>query len=292
MNDGRWTVGIGGGVSTATEGSPALESATPVEGSSPPDSRDGETLGSGGCVAVGLYKLKVFPSVEEAKHRLNAQIRPFLNKCQDDGRHDTTIGYAGTRDVTWHPEVVKRAVCEEGRHFHKLDLASVDLRTELKRGDYLIDGMLNNCFEYSDDKRYDMDPDDTTDPRNDEAGWRHAIAVSNGEILENDFQMHVKYLWLDSNNRPDPHKGYMLKIHKVYRISECTASSVGCKGECAHPAHGDGPTKKKQKRPKTEVSNKKRCKTKVSNNNCDLPCKEIFGSKADLMRGFLGKWQD
>jgi hypothetical protein len=93
--------------------------------------------------------------------------------------------------------------------------------------------------------RYDTDKEDTTSPQNNQAGWRHAIAVDHGRILEKEFAMSTKWLWIRGANRPDPDRGYMYKVLKVYRISECASPGTGCKGACVT---GDGgPTAKRRK---------------------------------------------
>ena len=86
------------------------------------------SLGSGGCVAVALSKLKLFASAATAKQALNTQLATYSAKCRPDYRVPEHVGIA---DDHWHPEVVKMAVVEANFHFHKLDLDSVDLATEL-----------------------------------------------------------------------------------------------------------------------------------------------------------------
>ena len=228
----------------ATEASLALGNATfEVDSSSPLGSRASETLGSGGCVAVGLSKLGVFRSEEAAKAALNAQIAIYAAKCRPD---HAVPEHVGVPNVRWHPHVVASAVLETKHNFRKLDLASVDLASELKDGDFLVDGVLNDSFVKlvkGKAERYSTDPEDASSPRTNEAGWRHAIAVSDGRILEKEFDMSARWLWLGVNNRPDPDKGYMFKVLKVYRIFKCKSSCVGCKGQCAN---GEPPLKRQR----------------------------------------------
>ena len=228
----------------ATKASLALGNATfEVDSSSPLDSRASETLGSGGCVAVGLSKLGVFRSEEVAKAALNAQIAIYAAKCRPD---HAVPEHVGVPNVRWHPHVVASAVLETKHNFRKLDLASVDLASELKDGDFLVDGVLNDSFVKlvkGKAERYSTDPEDASSPRTNEAGWRHAIAVSDGRILEKEFDMSARWLWLGVNNRPDPDKGYMFKVLKVYRIFKCKSSCVGCKGQCAN---GEPPLKRQR----------------------------------------------
>ena len=229
---------------------PALENAALVaDGSSPPDSHvGGESLGSGGCVAVALSKLKLFASAATAKQALNTQLATYSAKCRPDYRVPEHVGVA---DDHWHPEVVKMAVVEANFHFHKLDLDSVDLATELRGGSFLVDGVLNDSFVQLVNGKamaYDTDPADQSSPPDNEAGWRHAIAVSHGRILEKEFEMSAQWLWLDDANKPDPLQGYLFKVLKVYRIFRCTSHHAGCKGRCAH---GTGPPFKRRRRGKT-----------------------------------------
>lgn len=214
------------------EVSSALENAPfGVDGSSPPGSHAGETLGSGGCVAVALSKLiHTWTSVDTARQRLNAKLDPIAATLRPDLRVPEFVGVPNDH---WHPEVVKAAVIEERYHFRKLDLSAVDLAEELKVGGYLIDGVLNDSFVKLDRRgnevRHETDPEDSSSPRNNEAGWRHAIAVVNGRVLEKEFEMSAKWLWLSSMVE----RGYMYKILKVYRVFKCRGGP-GCKGECSH----------------------------------------------------------
>ena len=230
-----------GGAATPPEISPALENVALVaDGSSPPDSRVGETLGLGGCVAVALCRLGVFKSLAVAKRALNAQIAVYSAKIRPDYRIPEHTGVLGSH---WHPEVVKLAVVHAGFHLRKVKLSAVDLASELERpGEhFLIDGVLNDSFAAVEDDveaRYGTVRRAKTTPRNDEGGWRHAIAVSDGMIREREFSMPSSRLWLDHTNTPDAAKGYMLKVLKVFRIFKCTAPDVGsaecqCKGTCS-----------------------------------------------------------
>lgn len=209
--------------------SPVLENAplSGGDGSSPPGSHIGETLGGGGCVAVALCRLGVIESVKVAKERLNAQMELFAAKSRPDQR---VSEFVGVPDDHWHKEIVKMAVLDAGYHFKKLDLKTVDLAKELKSGLYLIDGVLNDSFVErlkGKEVRYDTDPADESNPRENEAEWRHAIAVKDGRVLEKGFDMSSDWLWL-KRSTPDPKRGYMLKVLVAYRITACTGD--GCSG--------------------------------------------------------------
>jgi hypothetical protein len=77
-----------------------------------------------------------------------------------------------------------------------------------------------------------------TTPASNEAGWRHSIAVRDGQILEKEFNMSTNWLWLDENNCPDHSKGYMYKILKVYEILPSHVPvSTGKKEDTMHVDH-------------------------------------------------------
>ena len=107
----------------------------------------------------------------------------------------------------------KEAVVQEGFHFHKLPLASTVLSSELKEGMYLIDGVLNDSFVKvfrGTRSRYNTVEGALTTPADDEAGWRHSIAVIDGRICEREFEMSANWLWLAEScgAAPDPTQGY------------------------------------------------------------------------------------
>ena len=124
------------------------------------------------------------------------------------------------------------AVTKRGFHFRKLDLSSVDLSKEFSSGKYLVDGILNNSFVKRVGRgaceRFDTDPVDTTNPRQNPGGWRHSVAVCDGRVLEKEFVMSAMWLWL-KGSKPDPDRGYMLKILRVVRIYKCVGTA-DCKG--------------------------------------------------------------
>jgi hypothetical protein len=180
-------------------------------------------VGGGGCVAWSLFMLGLFKSVDGAKKE--------LNDCISTASVDPKWSVP---DDTWHPEVVKQAVTKQGYHFNKINLETANLRAELKTGDLLVDGVLNNSFVKSwrgEESRYYTDEEDTTTPVNNEGGWRHATAVHNGHILDKEIDMPVRWMWICSDNKPDKDKAYFYKICKVYRIVKCTGP-LGCKGAC------------------------------------------------------------
>ena len=112
----------------------------------------------------------------------------------------------------------------------------IDLREVLKKGSYIIDGILNQTFYIG--KRRCINGETTSKkgrivpnedgPTKNEKAWRHAVAVKDGVVHEwtGDGINHkivkykLKWLWLGNDGvTPDPTQGYMRHILKVYRIS-------------------------------------------------------------------------
>ena len=210
-------------------------------------------------MAMVLYRLKVFRSLEEAKQALNRNIAPVAMKLQRTGVNINL--FVGEENVWWHPEVVKVTVTEAGWHFKKLlgwalDHEAADrinLREEASHGSLIFDGSLNDWYERArkpGDRALDpqwgltelpngnvrlrSDPSDSTTPNDNPAGWRHAIGCRDGLLLDNEISMSAESLWLGNDNRVDKQRGYLYQIHKVYRIFKCSRpKNNGCRGECA-----------------------------------------------------------
>lgn len=226
---------------------PVATNDSPSSGLSPgpPGRSAGEIVGNGGCTAVALWKIGVFASKSDACSTLNAAIETYKPTIRSDYR---VPEHVGVPDDRWHQAVVKEAVISKGFHFHKIDIATVSLKDEFKKGTFLVDGVMNNRHlrRGSGGNMYliEPDPDDKTDPREEEMHWRHSIAVRDGRVLDpaTGTDMSTAYLWLDANNVPDPDKGYMLKILKVYRIFKCKTNDPKCRGECC----GKSPVKRQK----------------------------------------------
>ena len=77
------------------------------------------------------------------------------------------------------------------------------LLTTTVRGGFLFDGVLNKHYMIG-DAWHTNDPTDPTDPAQDEARWRHALAVVGGEVREQQGQRFPSdVLALGDGVRPD-----------------------------------------------------------------------------------------
>ena len=66
--------------------------------------------------------------------------------------------------------------------------------------------------------------------------WNHTIAVVDGKLLDFEVTEPLSSLWLRQDNQPDPERGYMRTIRKVWRVYKCCAGADlkgVCKGECS-----------------------------------------------------------
>ena len=111
---------------------------------------------------------------------------------------------------------------------------AVDLKQVLTKGNFLIMGVTNNCW-YKEGKKqplkYPKDPVDG--PVVDPSKWIHSIAIVNGTVFDPPLKEPLSSLSLRDDNQPDPKKGYMRSIHRVYRVTKCSNPGTGCRGACA-----------------------------------------------------------
>ena len=197
----------------------------------PPARPEEGIIGSGGCVAFALTNLGVFADVATAKARLDRSAIEIEEVLPE--------GHAYVPGDWWHAEAVKRSVLSARHHWSKLKLDKVDLAVLLQRGDHVIDGTLNDSFRKGQHEYSTAPDDDGPGPARDPRAWRHAAAVRDGVIMEQQEQhINAKWLWLDRDtNRPDANKGYLLEILKVYAVRECRGGE-GCRGECSRAGGG------------------------------------------------------
>jgi hypothetical protein len=205
---------------------------------SPAASKDGETSGGdGGCTASALSAIGVFPSMSAAVRGLDAEITPQHEKlCRE--RHECLESEAGIRGEQWHIEAIKQAVLAAGWHFKRLPIhpahpGCVDLKATLTSGSHLVVGVTNNQWYQGKQKQKLKYPDWPADaPAVDPTGWVHSIAIVNGRVRDFDTCQPLSSLWLQANNQPLPHKGYMRTIRNVWRLHRCARPGTGCKGIC------------------------------------------------------------
>ena len=108
----------------------------------------------------------------------------------------------------------------------------VNLSEELETGSYIIDGILNQtwyegkvmCTNGATKTMKGKVVPDEPGPAVNEKEWRHVIAVKDGVVhewtSEGTDTFSIEWLWLgDDGVTPDPKKGYMRRILKVYRVS-------------------------------------------------------------------------
>jgi hypothetical protein len=128
-------------------------------------------------------------------------------------------------------------VIDAGYDWRKVDVevskAHADLREVLKKGSYLVDGILNQVWFQG--KTECINAEGETGPEVDEKAWRHAVAVKGGFVHEwtgaGIDKFGAKWLWLrDDGVTPDPQKGYMRKILKVYSVSRREEGDRGASG--------------------------------------------------------------
>jgi hypothetical protein len=198
---------------------------------------DHELVGGGGCVAHALTALGVFPTLATALLRLNAEIDPVHAIFT---KHNSAAAreQAGVDDDRWSAECIKRAVVAAGCHWHKLRLPESgllrSLAPTLARGSYLIDGVLNCEYQDVDGEMVETDPADVGPrPWEDNARWRHAVALIDGVVHE----QHEQRLPMAVLHLESPFKeGYFLSVLKIYRVVRCRAGdSASCRGECVGP---------------------------------------------------------
>ena len=68
------------------------------------------------------------------------------------------------------------------------------------------------------------------------AGWVHSIAIIDGHVRDGLADELLSSLWIRADNRPDPEKGYMRSVRKVWRVSKCRSPGSGCRGMCVRRA--------------------------------------------------------
>jgi len=183
--------------------------------------------GSGGCVAVALQKLLKFTSQKQAALALDEMREEHRKAVRPDQDNEAFLGIPSQ---TWHIEIVKKVVVEEGYDFRDQKKKAKAILKAQKAGEtatYLVDGVVNDHYTRPFDskiiKPYCEDATDYGTPRTHPHHWAHTVAVKTEGYKAYVFQdrwMPLSVLWLDEDGRPDKEKGLMYEIRKVYRVSE------------------------------------------------------------------------
>jgi hypothetical protein len=192
----------------------------------------GSLVGSGGCTAHALVADGVFASVDAAKAALNREGMAELKRRRD--KHGTAYrsNKVYVRDDQWQIVVIKAVVIAAGFNFKKIDLDTVCLRDKLKSGTFFIDGTQNRHWQKGRHMYTSAPTENGPGPEERPQDWRHAIAVKDGKVLEqNDDIFPIKYLWLNQDNTVQLDKGYMRNILKAYHITKKTNSARGTRGK-------------------------------------------------------------
>ena len=183
--------------------------------SDPLGSNPGEVVGSGGCVAISLWKVGVFEEYDQAVEALNVERELYRSKVRADQDCEEFLGVAGS---TWHREIIKRTVIKAG--FDYKIIPAKELHNS-KKGLYLIDGIANWRFLLRANyvEPYNLEGLDDR-PWKDRKGWQHVIGIKDGKIMRKYGKgILIDWLWIDNNGKVDQTKGFMYEIHKVYHIT-------------------------------------------------------------------------
>lgn len=194
--------------------------------------------GDGGCTASAMVEIGVWSSKEAAVADLDAQIAPMHQELQRRWGRACDESEAGIHGEQWHEEAIKRAVVARGWHFHKVkidatDAQAVDLKDTLKAGRFFTIGVTNNRWYKGAKKQQLKYPNyHANAPAVNSAGWIHSIAIVDGRVLDHHINEVLSSLWLRADNQPNPDKGYMRSIRKVWRVTKCCNPGTGCRGAC------------------------------------------------------------
>ena len=188
-----------------------------------------DLAGSGGCAARTLSKLGlVGQGVEEVTKNLNASIDAVLdifNRNRPLRDHDRRR--VGVEGVEWCYDVIRHALKKTSSPYYlkKQVIHNGDCAVLLGDGDFFVDGHLDRSYvQYmpggvGGDRMYQSGHDDPLYAP--DGTWRHSVAVKDGRVYCDglaDCGVPVGTLWLDEHGRPNPTRGYMKRILKVYKV--------------------------------------------------------------------------
>jgi len=218
-----------------------VSTSAPSTSPSPTSEAHGEDHGGdGGCTAVALVNIGVWPNLGAAVAALDAQI-PILHAKFVRERGGCDESEAGIRGEQWHTEAIANAVKAAGWHIrtvtiHPTHPEKVSLKQELKHGSFLTIGVTNNRWVKVVGLKERLQLKYPDYPANAPAistdGWVHSIAIVDGRVRDFHLNEPLSSLWLQGDNQPNRNKGYMRSIRKVWRVFKCTQPGTGCKGKC------------------------------------------------------------
>jgi hypothetical protein len=149
------------------------------------------------------------------------------------GGRQTAREEVGVPGETWHARVIDKAAWQAGYRItqvwpEKQGREPVDLRTVLREGTYVIDGIQNKVF-YHGKCRVDKWGAGVPGPETAPADWFHAVCVKGGQVLDWEYdesgtrhadggELPLSVLWLGSGNAINLKKGFFRKIRKVYKV--------------------------------------------------------------------------
>ena len=187
------------------------------------------TGGDGGCSAKaltnifnnGLLPQDQYPE-KSVIELLDAQIKPLHDTWN---RKHFDMSAAGIPGEQWHTAAISNACKGAGYHFQKVPNGprGSSLKSILEDGSsYFVIGVTNNQWFKGPKKQQLKYPSfSAMAPYEDPNDWMHSIAVVDGKVLDANNTVPISSLWIKANNQPDPKKGYMRSIRKVYRVHKC-----------------------------------------------------------------------
>ena len=198
------------------------------------------TGGDGACSARALAHIGLCSKDQRATiQRLDSEIKPLHDRfCREKG-NNVDISEAGIPGEQWHTAAISNACKGEGFHFIKVQI-DPEKRSSLKSiledgSSYFVIGVTNNQWFKGPKKQQLKYPSfSAMAPYEDPNDWMHSIAVVDGKVLDANNTVPISSLWIKANNQPDPKKGYMRSIRKVYRVHKCKCQPLD-KGTPAFP---------------------------------------------------------
>ena len=186
----------------------------------------------GGCWAVSLAKLGVFGSKQEAVSALDLE-RDEWTSLPDKYKVDS---FLGTRSVSWHTQLVQRAVVKQGWRFLKCSalflqdegillratdgrVSELSIHNPDRNLNLIIYGLVNPHFMRGTTRveTFDQDGEDDT-PELRPENWVHTTAVKNGK-LQQESGLPIALKWLHvTDGGVDSNKGYFHSIDTIYLL--------------------------------------------------------------------------